>query len=95
MVTATITIGSMRLTMEAQNMKDIFKWSGVYSILPKKCDSCQSPNLHLSHKSPKGNDYFSLKCADCGAEGNFGQTKDGGNLYYKYDTKMEVYRANQ
>lgn len=91
MIKATIAIGKMRLELEAQNMKDVFKWSGVYSNLPKKCDACQSDNLYLSHKSPKGNDYYSLKCADCSAEANFGQTKDGGNLYYKADNKMEIY----
>lgn len=93
MYKATIAIGKMRLEIETQSMKDVFKWSGVYATLPKKCDACGSDNLYLSYRSPKGNDYYSLRCGECSAEANFGQTKDGGNLYYKFDNKMQVYQG--
>lgn len=60
MYKATIAIGKMRLEIETQSMKDVFKWSGVYATLPKKCDACGSDNLYLSYRSPKGNDYCFL-----------------------------------
>ena len=92
MIKATIKIGNMNLTFEAQTMKDVFKWSGVYSNLPKACDACNSENLYLSHRTTKAkDDYFELKCSDCNAAGSFGQHKEGGTLYWKWDTKMEVF----
>lgn len=92
MIKATIKIGAMNLAFEAENMKDVFKWSGLYGNLPKQCDSCQSENLFLSHRGDKeGHDYFGIKCKDCGAEGKFGQHKVGGGLFYKWDNKMEKY----
>lgn len=91
MFKGTITIGSMNLSCEAQSMQDIFKWSGLYANLPKKCDACSGDSLYLSYKNPSGNDYYSLKCIDCGAEGNFGQHKEGGSLYWKWETKLEKY----
>lgn len=91
MIDAKIKIGAMELTFHAQNMKDVFRWSAVYGMLPKKCDNCVSEDLHLTHRSPQENDYFSIRCRSCGAEGNFGQHKKGGTLFYKPDTKMTVY----
>jgi len=93
MIKAKINIGKMHLTLEAQTMKEIFKWGGIYANLPKACDNCQSDELYLSHRGVKGFDYYSLKCGSCGAEGKFGQAKEGGSLFYKWDTKMEQYVA--
>ena len=95
MIKAKIAIGKMHLTFEAQNMKDVFRWSGIYANLPKQCDNCQSDNVYLSHRHVKGFDYYSIKCGQCGAEGKFGQAKEGGALFYKYDTKMEQYVPSQ
>jgi len=94
-VKATIKIGSMNLELEAENMKSVFKWAGVYGNLPKACHACQSSNLFLSFRSPASYEYYSLKCAECGAEGNFGQAKEGGGLFWKYDTVMKVFGGGE
>ena len=91
MYKARMKIGSMTLEMEASDMKDVFKWSGVFGNLPKLCDACGQPNLYLSHRSPQNFDYYSLACSDCGAEATFGQNKEGGGLFWKWDNKMEKY----
>ena len=59
-------------------------------MLPSKCDACQSPDVFLTHKAPKGNDYYSIKCKVCGAELHLHQKKEGG-FFLKQDEKMTVY----
>jgi len=94
MIKAKIQLGSMHLTFESENMKDIFKWSALYNNLPKVCDACQSEEVFLNHRGDKdGHDYYNIRCGTCGAEGKFGQNKVGGGLFYKWDTKMELYVA--
>lgn len=49
----------------------------------KQCGQCDSPNLKLQHRQPKGYDFYSVKCKDCHYELEFGQTKEGNKLYPK------------
>lgn len=49
----------------------------------KKCGNCSSPNVRLSHKTPQGYEYFSVKCEDCYHELKFGQARDTGKLFPK------------
>jgi len=93
MIKAKMKIGKMDIEIEANDMKSIFKFSGIYGNLPKACHSCDSEELFLDHRSPSGFDYYALKCAKCGASGNFGQAKEGGQLFWKYDTKLVPYVA--
>lgn len=78
MFTIKTKIGNSVLEYQAPDMKTIHKWSSIYGALPPACSECSSKNLHLFHKSPKGNDYFGVRCNDCGAELSFHQLKTGG-----------------
>lgn len=91
---AKIKIGNMVIEADFTNMKDLFKWSSTYSNLPSKCHTCKNENLTLSFKSPQSNDYYMLKCTDCGAEANFGQPKDNSEFYWKWDNKLEKYNKD-
>ena len=90
MITYKLKIGKGMLEFQAQTMKDIHKFGAVYSALPEICDNCQSDNIHLSFKSPSGNDYYTIKCKACGAELALHQYKDGG-FYVVAGEKMTVY----
>jgi hypothetical protein len=87
-------IGKGMLEIENADIKKLHKVSAVYGMLPEKCDCCQSDNLHLSFKSPKGNDYYSIRCKECGAELNLHQKKEGGAFYVVADEKMTVYSGS-
>jgi len=93
MFTLKVKIGRGELTFQAPNEKSIFRASAVYGGLPDKCDCCQSDDLYLSFKNPKGNDYYSIKCKSCGAELNLHQKKEGG-FYLVDGEKMTKYDPN-
>ncbi len=63
-----------------------------WSQLPNSCGKCKSLNIGLSHKAPQENDYYGLKCNDCGAEFNFHQKKKGG-FYITKDDKWEIWQG--
>ncbi len=86
-------IGQDTLQIEFAKMTDMHKFNSIYGSLPSKCTSCDSPQIYLSHKSPGGNDYYTLACGACGAEANFGMHKDNKGLYWKAE-KMTVYQGN-
>ena len=59
MITYTIKVGNGTMTFEAQSVKDVHKFSAIYSNLPKVCDNCKSVDLFLNHRGTKdGDDYF-------------------------------------
>lgn len=96
MVTIKTKLGSSMLEFSAptqtadQDIKAACKIMAFVGDFPEKCSLCGSDNLHLYHKSPKGNDYYGMKCKACGAEQNFHQRKEGG-FYIRYDDKFEKY----
>jgi len=72
-------IGNKELEINGEGKQiDIIKALSFWSGLPNKCGACGTMNVALSYRSPKGNDYYGLKCLDCGAEYNFHQLKTGG-----------------
>jgi transcription elongation factor Elf1 len=94
MIKIKFKIGKSMIEFENNDLKNIFKFSGLMGELPEACTLCNSPDVFLSHKSPKGNDYYMLKCKKCGAELNFHQRKEGG-FYIKWDDKFEKYNPEK
>lgn len=75
----TIKLGNKTLVIEGDgDSKTIIKNIGFWSRIPEVCGNCGSDQIGLSHKAPKGNDYYGLQCTKCTAEYNFGQFKAGG-----------------
>jgi len=94
MIKLTIKLGNQVLSYEDNDIRKVHKFSAIYGMLPSVCDCCKSQNLYLSHKAPKGNDYYLIACKDCGAELTFHQKKEGG-FFLKPDEKMSVYQRQQ
>lgn len=90
MITLKTKIGNSMIEYEGQDFKQVCKFSALVGEIPRKCSLCGSEDVYLYHKSPKGNDYFGVKCGGCGAEQNFHQRKEGG-FYIKWDDKFEKY----
>ena len=86
-------LGNTYIEVEGETLKQLCALaSQVPSI--ERCNCCESDNLSPNYREVKGNTYFSIKCDGCGAEYKLGQLKQGGLLYYKYDTVFEKYTPN-
>jgi ribosomal protein L40E len=48
-----------------------------------KCGKCGSENLRFVVRTVDENEYFELRCMDCGAKLAFGSMKKGGGLFPK------------
>jgi len=93
-------IGTAVLEYEGTDLKNCLEWLGQFANTPDKCDVC-SKAVELSHKTTTRKSdgqkfkYCLIKCTDseCGAEGSFGETKEGNRLYWKWDTKMKRFQS--
>ena len=73
----------LEFELEASGQKELFKeLSSIQEIFGEEsCGLCKSTNLKFVVRNVDGNDYFELRCADCGAILAFGQHKKGGTLF--------------
>lgn len=71
--------------LEGSGQKEIFKELAVIQEIfaEEKCGLCSSTNLRFIVRNVEGNDYYELRCVDCGAILAFGQHKKGGTLFPK------------
>jgi hypothetical protein len=69
--------------LEGEGQKEIFKeLASIQEIFGEEsCGLCKSRNLRYVVRNVDGNDYYELRCADCGAILAFGQHKKGGTLF--------------
>lgn len=69
--------------LEGEGQKEIFKeLSAIQEIFGEEsCGLCKSHNLRYVVRNVDDNDYYELRCADCGAILAFGQHKKGGTLF--------------
>lgn len=69
--------------LEGEGQKEIFKeLSAIQEIFGEEsCGLCKSHNLRYVVRNVEGNDYYELRCVDCGAILAFGQHKKGGTLF--------------
>ena len=97
MFTIKMKFGSAMIEYQDTDIKKIHRFSSVWGMLPQICVCCKSPNVILYFKSPGGNDYYGVKCKDCGAEKMLHQHKEekGGGFYSKPKDKMEVWQGKK
>lgn len=71
--------------LEGSGQKEIFKELAVIQEIfaEEKCGLCSSSNLKFIVRNVEGNDYYELRCSECGAILAFGQHKKGGTLFPK------------
>lgn len=77
------------ITGNADDMKQFIRGMAFLEELPDACPICGEP-VHFFFRNPKNFEYYGLKCTGSPAhETNFGQKKDGGNLFYKGNWEKE------
>ena len=75
----------LEFELEGSGQKEIFKELALIQEIfaEESCGLCKSTNLRFVVRTVEGNDYYELRCADCGAVLAFGQHKKGGTLFPK------------
>jgi len=81
----TKKVGSLTITFEGETQKDIVKQlSSLEEVFGESaCGKCGSENLRWVVRENDGNEYYELRCLDCGAKLSFGVNKKGGGLFPK------------
>jgi len=78
---------AIRVTIQASNQRDVWRQMAeldeVFGVTQCEFNKCGSTNLIHVVRSIDGNDYFEMKCRDCGSRLAFGQNKQGGSLFPK------------
>ncbi len=83
----------IKFELEVPTGKEAFRMIAVLQSLfeEKECGCCKSKNIVCGYRKVEENDYFNWACADCGAQLDIGQNKDGKGLFVKRwdkDTKQ-------
>jgi DNA-directed RNA polymerase subunit RPC12/RpoP len=75
--------GRVSVEVEGDTQKDIFKQLSAFQEIfdESSCKKCSSENLRFVVRTIDENEYYEIRCADCGARLEFGQTKKGGMLF--------------
>ena len=83
--------------LEGSGQKEIFKELALIQEIfsEEKCGLCGSTNLKFIVRNVDNNDYFELRCNDCGAILSYGQHKKGGTLFPKRKDEEGNYIPNK
>lgn len=75
----------LEFELEGAGQKEIFKELAMVQEIfsEKKCGVCQSENIKFVVRVVDDNEYYELRCMDCGAVLSYGQHKKGGTLFPK------------
>lgn len=78
-------LGNLNVEFESDTVKDIFTQLSIFQEVfgELKCGKCDSENLRFVVRENDGNEYYELRCLDCGARLSFGVHKKGGSLFPK------------
>jgi hypothetical protein len=70
---------------DVANPKEAFEWlSTVQELFEESaCGLCGKSHLAYEVREYDGNNYYKLVCRDCHAQLDFGQRRDGNNLFIK------------
>lgn len=76
---------NLEFELEGSGQKEVFKeLATIQEIFGEHCCGlCQKSNLKFVVRNVEGNDYYELRCNDCGGTLSFGQHKKGGTLFPK------------
>lgn len=87
----------LEFELEGSGQKEIFKELAIIQEIfaEEHCGLCESHNLKFTVRTVEGNDYYELRCADCGAVLAFGQHKKGGTLFPKRKDDQGNYLKNK
>ena len=75
----------LEFELDGAGQKELFKEiASVQEIFGEaKCGICGSENIKFVVRVVEDNEYYELRCLDCGAVLSYGQHKKGGTLFPK------------
>ena len=87
----------LSIEVDEEGQKEIFKeLASVQEIFgEEECGLCHKKDLRFVVRSVEGNDYFEMRCNDCGAILSYGQHKKGGTLFPKRKDEQNNYLPNK
>lgn len=85
----TTANGKVSVEFDGESQKDLFSQIASFQEVfeETKCGKCGSENLQFIVRTVEENDYYELRCKDCGARLAFGVNKKGGGLFPKRKDK--------
>jgi ribosomal protein L40E len=77
--------GRINVEIEGDSQRDLFAGIARFQEVfeESKCGKCGSENLRFVVRTVDDNEFFELRCLDCGARLSFGANKKGGGLFPK------------
>lgn len=87
----------LQFEVQGEGQKEIFKeLAAIQEIFGEtKCGVCGSENIKFVVRAVDDNEYYELRCMDCGAVLAFGQHKKGGTLFPKRKDEKGEYMPNK
>jgi hypothetical protein len=87
----------LQFELEGAGQKEVFKeLATIQEIFSEdKCGLCNKTSIKYTCRNVEGNDYYELRCNDCGAVLSFGQHKKGGTLFPKRKDDDGTYLPNK
>jgi len=87
----------LQFEVEGEGQKEIFKEiASIQEIFGEtKCGMCGSGRMKFEEREEEDNEYYELRCMDCGATLAFGQHKKGGTLFPKRKDEKGEYMPNR
>tara|TARA_Y100000310_G_C20481014_1_gene714680 strand:- start:332 stop:667 length:336 start_codon:yes stop_codon:yes gene_type:complete len=75
--------GRISVELEAETQRDAFQQlSDFQEIFDEvSCGKCASENLRFVVRTVDENQFYEIRCLDCGARLEFGSMKQGGRLF--------------
>ena len=77
--------GRINVEIEGDSQRDLFiaiaRFQEVFE--ESKCGKCGSENLRFVVRNVDDNQFYELRCLDCGAKLSYGAHKVGGGLFPK------------
>lgn len=87
----------LQFEVEGSGQKEIFKELATIQEIfgESSCGLCNKSNLKFIVRNVEGNDYYEMRCSDCGGTLAFGQHKKGGTLFPKRKDDDNNWLANR
>ena len=79
----TKSVGNVTTHIERETQKEVFKDLAAFEEVfgEAVCGKCGSENVRCVVRENDGNEYYEMRCNDCGAKLSFGVHKKGGGLF--------------
>lgn len=87
----------LQFEVEGSGQKELFKELATIQEIfgEEKCGVCGKDSIRFVVRNIDDNDYYELKCSDCGSVLAFGQHKKGGTLFPKRKDDDGKYLPNK